>query len=94
MGRILFFVLLFAAMFIAWNVSRRRVRRAGSRARQELKKVKEESKSDLNTRVRKLEIQSGAATQQCEVCGSFYPEEDGIEVAGHHYCSVECAKKA
>mgnify|MGYP000038345874 CR=1 FL=1 len=88
MGRILFFVLLAALIWIAWTFQRRQ-------------RIRERQMSE---RLRELEKQqesrSGGASKeetamaQCEHCGVYFPKSEAVVADGHVFCSEVCRQRA
>ena len=70
MGRVLFWVILIAAIAIAWAVSRRR-NSLSNKEREELARLRGE------LRARKEDRRSGEAMRRCPVCGTYFPEKTG-----------------
>ena len=78
MGRILFWVLLIAAVLAAVAYSRGR-----RSADVERKKAVEGKKSRLTSPM-----------IECPECGTYFPEEEAVLGDGKAYCSERCRKKA
>ena len=88
MGRVLFWVILIAAIAIAWAVSRRR-NSLSNKEREELARLRGEG------RLRRLQEyrHSGEAMRRCPVCGTYFPEKTGVWRKDVCYCSEECRRR-
>lgn len=87
MGRILFWVILIAAIAIAWSLSRRR-NALSNKEREELARLRGA------LRAREADRRSGEGMRCCPVCGVYFPEKTGVWRKDACYCSDECRRKA
>ena len=78
MGRVLFWVILIAAIAIAWAVSRRR-NSLSNKEREELARLRGELRARKEDR--------------CPVCGTYFPEKTGVWRKDVCYCSEECRRR-
>ena len=86
MGRVLFWVILIAAIAIAWAVSRRR-NSLSNKAREALARLSGERRARTEAR------RSGEAMRRCPVCGTYFPEKTGVWRKDVCYCSEECRRR-
>ena len=78
MGRILFFVALAVAMWVAWTLSRRR-NSLDNEERRELKRL----------RAKEREAQG-----KCDHCGLYFPKREAVLSKERVYCSKRCRDAA
>lgn len=86
MGRIFFWVILIAALALAWMWNRRK------------SALTNEERDELNRlrgalQARKQDRQSGEPMQRCPVCGTFFLAKTGVPRREKLYCSAECRDK-
>ena len=85
MGRILFFVALAAAMWIAWTLSRKR-NSLDNEERRELKRLRaKEREAQRHSRE-----PAGEVMVKCEHCGLYFPKREAVLSKEHVYCSKRC----
>ena len=85
MGRILFFVALIVAIWIAWTLSRRR-NRLDNEERRELKRLRaKEREAQGHSRE-----PAGELMVKCDRCGLYFPKREAVLFKEHVYCSVKC----
>lgn len=89
MGRILFFVALFAAIWIAWMISRRK-NGLSNEERRELKRLRAKERESEG----KPREPAGEAMVQCDACGVFFPKREAVLRGEHKYCSRRCRDRA
>ena len=80
MGRILFWVILIAAIFAA--VAFARGRRNASVENQKAKSGKKSGSGFMKAMI------------ECPECGAYFPEDEAVLEDGKAYCSERCRKKA
>lgn len=85
MGRILFFVALAAAMWIAWTLSRKR-NSLDNEERRELKRLRAKER-EAQGRSREP---AGEVMVKCEQCGLYFPKREAVLCKEHVYCSKRC----
>ncbi len=87
MGRIIFWILLFAFIAISWMISRRRSSLTNEE-RVELEVLRREAKN----RGRSREL--GEPMSKCEYCGMYFPAREAVRRRGRVYCSGRCRDAA
>lgn len=88
MGRILFFVLLAVAIWIAWSINRRNAR-LNDAERRELERLRSEQlKAQAQSRAH-----DRAAMVRCDGCGVFFPKAEARLRENRVYCSESCRDK-
>ena len=85
MGRILFFVFLIAAVWIAWTLKRKR-NALDNEERRELKRLREK---ELESQGR-ANLPSGEPMVKCDACGVYFPKKDAVLRGERVYCSKVC----
>lgn len=91
MGRILFFVVLLLALWIAWTISRRN--RMNERDRAELRRLR---RKERDGRMGESQAVTDPNTTmiRCEQCGVYFPESEAIrDQHGHRFCSETCQER-
>ena len=89
MGRILFFVALFAAIWIAWTLNRKR-NRLDNEERRELERLRAKDRESRGL----SRVPAGEPMVKCEHCGVFFPKREAVLRGEHVYCCARCRDKA
>lgn len=89
MGRILFFVLLVVAIWIAWSLKRRR-NALDNEERRELKRLRQKERESQG----RDKTPVGETMVKCDVCGVYFPKREAVLRGEHVYCSKACREKA
>ena len=84
MGRILFFVALIVAIWIAWTLNRRR-NRLDNEERRELQRLRDKER-EAQGRPR----QTGELMVKCDHCGMYFPKKEAVLSQEHVYCTKRC----
>ncbi len=79
MGRILFFVLIGAVIYLSWRMMRVRA------IRRDPEEIADKGRASQSKAI-------GGKMRQCEACGVFVPETEGVVKEGRFYCCREHAK--
>ena len=89
MGRILFFVALALAMWVAWTLSRRR-NSLDNEERRELKRLRAKEREAQG----KSREPSGEVMVKCDHCGLYFPKREAVLSKERVYCSKRCRDAA
>ncbi|MFU0842431.1 MAG: VATC domain-containing protein [Burkholderia sp.] len=89
MGRILFFIALFGAIFVAWTISRKR-NSLDNEERRELERLRAKERRSKG----KDKLPAGEPMIRCENCGIYFPKKDAVWSGEHAYCSKRCRSAA
>ncbi len=85
MGRILFFVLLAVAIWVAWTLGRRT--RLNESEREELNRLRAQNHPKYRQDV---SLASETTMVQCQHCGVYFPKSEAVLRGSHIFCSTRC----
>ena len=85
MGRILFFLFLIAALWIAWSLKRKR-NALDNEERRELKRLREKERESQG----RTQEPSGELMVKCDACGVYFPKREAFLRGERVYCSKAC----
>ena len=85
MGRILFFVFLIAALWIAWSLKRKR-NALDNEERRELTRLREKERESQG----RANQPAGEPMVKCDACGVYFPKKDAVLRGEGVYCSKAC----